>query len=183
MINDLFACKKTSNFIPLSLSPFFFFFFLNNELSFKIFREVEENFLWCEIMSILVLGVDSWMNKNEPNVRKEMTSSGFILFERASVFDKTYCYWTVVAKIVYMQKTYYTNYYTRVHVLLFFFFTFTLTSSFMHFPLHEINLLFKFDFHSHVQSWIHIFMLKLEVVYFLFSDSYSWLTVSTWHVL
>lgn len=39
------------------------FFFLNNELSSQIFREVEENFLWCEVMSILVLGVDSWMNK------------------------------------------------------------------------------------------------------------------------
>lgn len=119
---------------------FCFHRFLNNELSSKTSREVEANFLWCELMSILVLGVDSSMNKNTSlNVRKEMTSSGFIRLERASVFDKIYCYWSVVAKIVYMQKTYYTNYYSRFRVLLnvnvFFSYHFS-TSSFIHFPLH-----------------------------------------------
>lgn len=64
MINDLFACRKhriSSHFL-LSL-------FLNNELSSSVFREVEENLLRCEFISIVVLILE-WIRMNQTFERK-----------------------------------------------------------------------------------------------------------------
>lgn len=39
-----------------------------------------------------------FLYKDDPNIWKEMTSSGFIQIVRASASDESHCYWKVVAK-------------------------------------------------------------------------------------